>query len=150
MFSLYFLTFSNIWKHLKHLYNSFRQNKINLYIFSPQRWFIKMVHHAVFYTFAVELELPISLDFGPIHHARRQKIVKRWSSTRHWRVIDNGEDFLAIASALNIKRRSAYSIVITYQRTGRGETLPAGVSWHHLSLMPYWGLTTSKRMNDLV
>ena len=36
-----------------------------------------------------------------------------------------GEDFLAIATALNIKRSSAYSIVrtYTYQATGRVEIL---------------------------
>ena len=46
------------------------------------------------------------------------------------RIIDAfeaGEDFLAIATALNIKRSSAYSIVRTYQATGRVETLPTSI-----------------------
>ena len=37
---------------------------------------------------------------------------------------ERGEDFIQVVAAMNINRSTAYSIVRTYQRTGRVETLP--------------------------
>ena len=45
------------------------------------------------------------------------------------RIVDayeNGEDFIALAATLNIKKTTAYTIIRLYQTTGRVETLPTG------------------------
>ena len=45
------------------------------------------------------------------------------------RIVDsfvNGEDFVATATLLGVKRTTAYTIVRTYERTGRIEALPTG------------------------